>query len=154
MAPTKVPTVKKGTIYRDKKTKGVYKVTKTGNKNNKTGNKNNKTVQYVKPTNSKVTVVVIPATIKIKGSTYKVTSIASKALQKKTRLKKVVIEKNVSSIGKNAFYGCKKLKTIQIKTTKLTAKKVGKNAFKGINKKAKFKVPAKKKKVYQKFLKV
>ena len=132
-------------VYRDKKTKAVYKVTKTGKK---------KTVQYVKPTNSKVTVVVIPATIKIRGSAYKVTSIASKALQKKTRLKKVVIGSNVSSIGKNAFYGCKKLKTIQIKTTKLTAKKVGKNAFKGINKKAKFKVPAKKKKMYQKFLKI
>lgn len=144
-APTKAPVVKKGMVYRDKKTKAVYKVTKTGK---------NKTVQYVKPTNSKVTVAVIPATIKIRGSAYKVTSIASKALQKKTRLKKVVIGSNVSSIGKNAFYGCKKLKTIQIKTTKLTAKKVGKNAFKGINKKAKFKVPAKKKKLYQKFLKV
>ncbi len=145
-APTKVPTVKKGTIYKDKKTKAVYKVTKAGTKNNGT-------VQYVKPTSSKVTAVTIPATIKIKGSTYKVTSIADKALQKKTKLKKVVIGKNVSAIGKNAFYGCKKLKTIQIKTSKLTAKKVGKNAFKGIYKKAKIKVPAKKQKAYKKILK-
>lgn len=144
--PTKIPTVKKGTIYKDKKAKAVYRVTKAGTKNNRT-------VQYVKAANSKVTTVTIPASIKINGTTYKVTSIAGKALQKKTKLKKVIIGKNVSAIGKNAFYGCKNLKTIQIKTSKLTAKKVGKNAFKGIHKNAKIKVPIKKQKAYKKILK-
>lgn len=144
--PQKTLPIKKGTIFKDTKTKAVYKITKVATK--KPG-----AVQYVKPTNNNVTTVTIPATIKINKKTYKVTSIANKALQKKKKLKKVVIGKNVSSIGKNAFYGCKKLKTIQIKTTKLKAKKVGKNAFKGIYKKAKIKVPAKKLKAYKKILK-
>lgn len=144
--PTATPTIKKGTIFKDKKTKAVYKVTKVATK--KPG-----TVQYVKPTSNNVTTVTIPATIKINKKTYKVTSIANKALQKKKKLKKVVIGKNVSSIGKHAFYGSKKLKLIQIKTTKLKAKKVGKNAFKGIHKKAKIIVPAKKQKAYKKILK-
>lgn len=144
--PTKVPAVKKGTIYTDKKSKAIYKVTKVSTKNNGT-------VQYMKPTSNKVTAVTIPASIKIYGKTYKVTSIGNRALQKKTKLKKVVIGKNVSVIGKNAFYGCKKLKLIQIKTSKLTTKRVGKNAFKGIYKKAKIVVPAKKQKTYTKILK-
>ena len=144
--PTGNPTVKKGTVFTDTKTKAVYKVTKVATKTAGT-------VQYVKPTSNNVTTVTIPATIKINKKTYKVTSIANKALQKKKKLKKVVIGKNISSIGKNAFYGCKKLKTIQIKTTKLKSKKVGKNAFKGIYKNAKIKVPSKKLKAYKKILK-
>lgn len=38
----------------------------------------------------------------------------------------------VTTIGKNAFYGDKKLASITFKTTKLTSSKVGSNAFKGI----------------------
>ena len=49
-------------------------------------------------------------------------------------MKKATIGKRVTSIGKNAFYGCKKLKTITIKSSKV--KTIGKNAFKSINKKA------------------
>lgn len=146
LEPTKTPTVKKGTIYKDKATKAVYKVTKVAGKVNGT-------VQYVKPTSNNVTAVTIPATVKIKGKTYKVTSIGSKALQKKKKLKKVVIGKNVSVIGKRAFYGCKKLKTITIKTKKLTNKKVGSKAFKGINKNAIIKVPKSKVKAYKSMLK-
>ena len=50
------------------------------------------------------------------------------------------------------FYKCAKLKSIVIKTTKLTTKNVGKNAFKGIYKKATIKVPAKKLKAYKTLL--
>ncbi len=66
---------------------------------------------------------------------------------------KVVIGKNISSIGKQAFYGCKKLKSIVIKTEKLTAKKVGGSAFKKISSKVKVSVPKKKKTEYKKLLK-
>ena len=65
----------------------------------------------------------------------------------------VTIDKNVKNIGKNAFYGCKNLKKVIIKTTKLTKKTVGKNAFKGIHKKATIKVPKKKLNAYKKLLK-
>jgi hypothetical protein len=53
-------------------------------------------------------------------------------------LEKVVIGKNITTISKKAFCGCKKLKTIVIKSTKI--KKIGKGAFKNINKNATIKL--------------
>ena len=67
------------------------------------------------------------------------------------KLKKVTIGANVTKIGKNAFKGDKKLKTIKVKSKKI--KKVGKAAFKGIAKKAKFSVPKAKKAKYKKLFK-
>lgn len=87
-----------------------------------------KEVKVTGPTKKSIRSVTIPATVKYKGTTYKVTSIGSKA-----------------------FYNCKKLKTVTIKSRKL--KSVGKNAFKGIYKKAKVTVPKSKYKAYRKLLK-
>ena len=56
----------------------------------------------------------------------------------------------LKQIGAKAFFNCKVLKTITIKSKVL--KKVGKNAFKGINKKAVIKVPSAKRKAYTKLL--
>ena len=94
--------------------------------------------------------VTIPDTVTIDKVTYKVTSIAANAFKNNKKLKKVVIGKNVTKIGKKAFYGCSKLKKITVKTTKLTKKNVGRQAFKGIHKKAAFKVPKKKISSYRK----
>ena len=94
--------------------------------------------------------VTIPDTVTIDKVTYKVTSIAANAFKNNKKLKKVVIGKNVTKIGKKAFYGCSKLKKITVKTTKLTKKNVGRQAFKGIHKKAIFKVPKKKISSYRK----
>ena len=99
----------------------------------------------------KTTKVVIPKTVKIGGKTFKVTSIAKKALYKKSKVKSVTIGANVKTIGASAFQNCKKLSTITVKTTKL--KSAGKNAFKGIKANAKIKVPSKKLKAYKKLLK-
>jgi hypothetical protein len=96
--------------------------------------------------------VVIPATVKIGGITYKVTSIAKNSFKGNKNLKRLTIEKNVEKIGVRAFYGCKKLKTITIKTTKLKTKKIGANAFKNIKSKATVKVPKKKYKAYKTML--
>lgn len=93
----------------------------------------------------------VPASARIKGYTFKVTSVADKAFRKNKKLKKVTIGSNVTKIGKQAFYGDKKLKTIVIKSKKIT--KCGKSAFKGINKKAKIKVPKSKLKKYRKLFK-
>ena len=95
--------------------------------------------------------ISIPNTITVNGKTYQVTSIAKNAFKNNTKLKKVVIPAGIQKIGANAFSGCKNLKSIVIKSKVL--KKVGKNAFKGIHKKAVIKVPAAKKKPYQKLLK-
>lgn len=97
--------------------------------------------------------VTIPDTVTIDKVTYKVTSIAANAFKNNKKLKKVVIGKNITKIGKKAFYGCSKLKKITVKTTKLTKKNVGSQAFKGIHKKATFKVSKKKISSYRKIFK-
>ena len=51
-----------------------------------------------------------------------------------------------------AFYNCKKLKNIVIKTKKLKAKKIGVDAFKKKKSNATIKVPKKKKKIYKAML--
>ena len=113
---------------------------------------NGGTVEFAAPKDKKVTRVTIPETVTIDGITYDVTSVAKNAFKGCSKLKSVTIGKNVKTIGTKAFYGCKKLKTITIKTTKLTSKTVGKNAFKGTPKNAKVKVPKKSLKAYKKFL--
>ena len=65
----------------------------------------------------------------------------------------ITLNSKVETVGKNAFYGCKKLKTVTIKTVKLTEKNVGTNAFKGIYSTETFKCPAKKLKAYKKLIK-
>ncbi|MBQ6844829.1 MAG: leucine-rich repeat protein [Agathobacter sp.] len=101
--------------------------------------------------NTKKTEMSIPKTVTFGGKTFKVTAITEKALKGNTKLKKATIGENVKVIGASAFYGCKNLKTITIKSTKLTS--VAKNALKGINAKATIKVPAKKLSAYKKLLK-
>ena len=138
--PTQPASLQKGTKVTDKKSKAVYKVN------------GNKTVEYNKA-NKKAKKVTVPSTITVNGVKYQVTSIAAKAFANNKKLTKVVIPASVRSIGKQAFSGCKNLKSITIKTTYLTKKSVGAKAFKGIHSKATIKVPKKQKKAYQKFLK-
>lgn len=95
--------------------------------------------------------VTVADTVVINGVTCKVTSIANNAFKSLTKLKRVVIGKNVVTIGKKAFYGDKALKTLRVKGTAL--KKVGKNALKGISAKAVIKVTKSKKKAYTKLFK-
>lgn len=97
--------------------------------------------------------VTIPATIKAKGITYKVTSIGAKAFNSNKKLKKVTIGANIVKISNNAFYKCRSLKTVIIKSVLLTKKTANKKAFKGVNKKMVIKVPKKMKKVYVKIFK-
>lgn len=95
--------------------------------------------------------VKVPKTVKIDGTTYTVTEIADDAFKGNTKITSVTIPEGVTKIGKNAFNGCKNLKTIIIKSTKL--KTVGKNAIKGINKEATIKVPKEQLKEYKKLFK-
>lgn len=125
-------------------------VVKDKNASYKISDIKNKTVEYKAPANTKTATVTVPATVKVNGVSYKVTSIAKNAFKNNKKLKKITIGSNITVIGANAFAGCKNLKTVQIKSQKL--KTVGKNAFKGIHKKAVFKVPAKKLKTYKKLL--
>ena len=97
--------------------------------------------------------VTIPATIKAKGITYKVTSIGAKAFNSNKKLKKVTIGANIKKISNNAFFKCRSLKTVTIKSVLLTKKTASKRAFKGVGKKMVIKVPKKMKKAYVKIFK-
>lgn len=112
--------LKKGAMVSDSKTQAVYKITGTGR---------NKTVEYVRSTKKNASKITVPAKVKLRGHTYKVTSIAKNALKNNKKLVYVVIGKNVKKIGQKAFYGCKKLRYIYVKSKKLTAKNIGKQAF-------------------------
>ena len=115
---------------------------------------NKETVTYVSTTNKNtVTTLTVPNTVMVGGKKYKVTEIKANAFKNNKKLKKITIGKNIEKIGKNAFSGCKNLKTVNIKSTKLTRKTVGANAFKGINAKAKVTVPGSKLKAYKTILK-
>ena len=144
-APTVIPTpsVSVGTKITDKKTGNIYKVTSSRS--------SSRTVAFIG--NKAKTSVTIPTTIKIKDATYKVTEISTNAFKNNRKLKKVVIGQNIVKIGKNAFYGCKKLTSITIKSSRLTLKNIGKNAFKNTSPKATVKVPKKQKALYNQILK-
>lgn len=115
-----------------------YKVTKAGAE-----------VSLIK-TNKKAKRMTIPAVIKVNGVTYKVTSIGTKAFNGNKKLTKVTIGTNIKKISNNAFFKCKSLKTVTIKSVLLTKKAANKKAFKGVNKKMVIKVPKKVKKAYVK----
>lgn len=122
------------------KNKMIYKITSS------------KTVAFGGVTTNSVTTLSIPKTVKIGKKTYQVTAIASRACANRTKLKKVTIGANVTKIGSYAFSGCKSLKTVTIKSTKLKASSVGSKAFTKIQAKATIKVPKGKKTAYKKFL--
>lgn len=141
-AKPSTPSIKVGTTVKTSTGKEYVKVTSTSKK----------TVEYVKPSKKTYTSVTIPATVKISGTTYKVTAISANACKGMTKLKKVTIGKNVGKIGSKAFYNCKKLSQITITSTTLSSGKVAANAFAGTKKKAVVKVPKSKYNAYKKFL--
>ena len=138
-----VKTPKKGDIVTDDKKTGSYIITSSEKKE----------VAYKAPANKNAKTITIPATIKVKGVTYKVTKIADNSFRNNKKITEITIGKNIVSIGKNAFYGCKKLKTITIRSKKLTSKTVSKNAFKGLTRITTIKVPKNKLTAYKKLLK-
>ena len=145
--PSQTPTTsafKVGDKVTDTKSKANYKITSVGKTN---------TVAYLGTTNKKATSVTVPSTVKIAGKTYKVTSIAANAFKNNKKTTKVTVGSNVAAIGKNAFKGCSKLKTITIKPKKLTAKGISKGAFVGLKKGTTIKVPKSKLKAYKKLFK-
>lgn len=131
--------MEKGKEFTDKGSNGIYKVTDTGQ------------LEYIKPVKSTAR-LTIPATVKNSGAAYQVTSVAEKAMKGNKKLKTLIIGKNVKSIGKQAFYNCKKLNTIVIDTTKLTVESVGENAFSGTSAKGTVIVPTAKKYIYRELL--
>ena len=73
---------------------------------------------------------MVPAKIKIGKKTYKVTAVSPYAFTGQDGLRTVIIGKNLKRISPYAFYGCKKLKVLRVRSRSLTAKKI-RNCLKG-----------------------
>jgi len=102
-------------------TSGKYKYKVTGSS----------TVAFNGITSTKTTKVSIPKTVKYGGKTFKVTSIADKALKGKTKVTQLTIGANVTKIGASAFAGCTKLSKV---TMGSNVTSIGSSAFKGCTK--------------------
>ena len=89
-----------------------------------------KQVSFCRPTKSRKQ-VTIPANVVFCQKRYKVTSIDAKACAGDMKLTRVTIGKNVTRIGKRAFWKCKKLKKVIYKGKKIRKKNIGKQAFSG-----------------------
>ncbi len=100
---------------------------------------------------SKTKKVVIPDTVEFSGNKLEVTDIAKNFMKGNKKVTKVTIGANVTSIGNQAFYKCKKLKKVEIKSEKI--KSVGKKAFGKNAKKFSVKMPKSCKKAYKKLFK-
>lgn len=98
-----------------------------------------------------ITTLSIPATVKLNGMSFKVTSINKNAFKNKKKLKSVTVGKNVKVISASAFQGDAKLAKVKFSGTAI--KSIGKNAFKGIKKNAAFSVKKPKKAFIKKLLK-
>lgn len=96
--------------------------------------------------------VVIPAVVKIKGGTFKVTEIGKHAFRSCRKLTTLTIGKNIKKIGAGAFRGCARLKQVTIRSKQLV--RVGKQAFAGIAHKVTVNFPAKKRKKYKSMLQI
>ena len=117
----------------------VYKTTKTDAKTVICTDVSNKSIENIK----------IPGKVVYKGISYKVTEIGKSVFEGCQKLKKVVIGKNIKIIGDKAFYKCKLLKLLDIKSGKL--KKAGKNVIGETAEDLEIKAPAGK---YNKYLKL
>lgn len=100
---------------------------------------NGGTVSLITTSKKDLKQVVVPATLKIQGHKLKVTSIGKNAFRNCRKLKRITIGSNVQNIGSGAFRSCSKLKKIIFETKQL--RKLGKHAFQGISKKVSVKVP-------------
>ncbi len=125
---------------------GDYKYKITDPKANGKG-----TVVVIGGKNKSLKSVKVSDIVKIGGKKFKITSVGKNAFKGYKKLGSVTLGKNVAKIEAGAFEKCGKLKKIKIGGTAL--KSVGKNAIKGIGKKAVIQCPKKQLAKYMKLFK-
>lgn len=89
-----------GATLNEPKKEAIYVVTGSG------------TVGYAGSFAASMKTLTVPATVKLEGKTYKITSITANAFKNNKTLKKLTIGSNVKTIGNGAFSGCKALTTV------------------------------------------
>ena len=87
-----------------------------------------KTAMLVQAKNKTKASITIPAQVTINGVKCKVVQVGPNAFKGFKKLKKITLTKNITTIGKQAFYGCTKLSSVVVKGTVLKTIKTG--AFK------------------------
>ncbi|MDE7311102.1 MAG: leucine-rich repeat protein [Eubacterium sp.] len=97
------------------------------------------TAQYTQCTSKTATSISIPATVRIDGEIYEVNVMDDGCIRNQKKVKTLTIGQNVAQIGEEAFYGCKQLKKIKIKSEQIEY--IGEDAFRGISSKAIIYVP-------------
>lgn len=147
--PTKNKLKKVGTIFSDKKTNLKYSIVKKGTI---TSGKVTGAQVECKAGIKKKNQIIIPDTVTWNGVTYQVVSISANAFKNNTKLKKISIGQNVKKIGKKAFYGCKNVKQLSIKSKQFTDKKIGKDSFAKMGKGMTVRIPKEKYAYYKKLL--
>lgn len=113
-----------------------YKITKTDEYNT---DGSNGTVTLLGYSGNKLKSVQVPDSVEIGGYTFNVKAIASKAFNKKSKLKTITIGNNVTSIGKNAIAGINKKSTIKVSSDRYKAVKKMLNSKTGYKKTMKIK---------------
>lgn len=146
---TKNKLKKVGTVFSDKKTNLKYSIVKKGTI---TSGKVTGAQVECKAGIKKKNQIIIPDTVTWNGVTYQVVSISANAFKNNTKLKKISIGKNVKKIGKKAFYGCKNVKQLSIKSKQFTDKKIGKDSFAKMGKGMTVRIPKEKYAYYKKLL--
>ena len=99
----------------------------------------NPTVFYYGTTKKNATVINIPEKVTVNKVTYRVVGIADSAFAGNKKIKKVVIGKKVTKVGKKAFLNCKNLNQITVRSSSVSL--VGKDALKNSGKNLVIKVP-------------
>lgn len=94
---------------------------------------------YTKSASTSYTSISIPETVKVGGHVYDVTILDDGCLKNHKKAKTVMVGENVAQIGEEAFYGCKQLKKIKIKSEQIEY--IGEDAFRGISGEAVIYVP-------------
>lgn len=100
-----------------------------------------KTVSVTKLLKKNQTTVKIPEKVTYKGVKYNVSSIDKKVFFNNKKIRKVVIGKNITTIGAGNFLNCTNLKSITFKGTR--APKIGTRSFLKVNKKCKITISKK-----------
>lgn len=110
-----------------------------------------KPVLYVTRARNTKSKVQLPNTVELFGEKYRVYGINDAAFKGNKKIVSVTIGKYVRTIGKQAFYNCKKLKYVRINSKDIS--KIGSKAFYKNAKTLKVKAPAKKSSKYKKLIK-
>lgn len=98
-------------------------------------------VEFIQLKGTGTSTVKVPDTIEMEnGTVCKVTAISANAFKNNKKIKKVVIGRNVRTIGSRAFYGCKGLVSVTIGKNVET---IGKDAFRGCASLKKLEIPSK-----------